>query len=185
MLTRVAVLFDTGGCLWLLGQMGGLGQQGYRSVFVVTGVNAYVSQTGLGTVAQCGDHVPGHVSDDRPAGVVLFQHQQRVHDGHDGGADAHHHAARHATHVSQPAAERWADRRSGSALRRLFSSGSGAMAGGGRPIPAIDDPSSLGAGLMCSQAQITDPEIQAPCARIIDSQQSEIDQMRAILERLR
>lgn len=39
--------------------------------------------------------------------------------------------------------------------------------------------------MMCSQAQITDPEIQALCARIIDSQRSEIDQMRAILKRLR
>ena len=46
-------------------------------------------------------------------------------------------------------------------------------------------PHHSGAILMCSQAQITDPEIQTLCAQIIDSQQSEIDQMQAILERLR
>lgn len=39
--------------------------------------------------------------------------------------------------------------------------------------------------LMCGQAQITDPEIKILCGQIIESQQSEIDQMRSILDRLR
>jgi FtsH-binding integral membrane protein len=38
--------------------------------------------------------------------------------------------------------------------------------------------------LMCERASIDDPEIQSLCARIIRSQQQEIDQMKAILGRL-
>jgi uncharacterized protein (DUF305 family) len=45
-------------------------------------------------------------------------------------------------------------------------------------------PHHAGAILMCSQAPITDPEIQDLCKSIIASQQKEIDQMKAILERL-
>lgn len=37
---------------------------------------------------------------------------------------------------------------------------------------------------MCRQAPITDAEIKALCTSIISSQQSEIDQMKRILERL-
>lgn len=46
-------------------------------------------------------------------------------------------------------------------------------------------PHHSGAILMCDQAQITDPEIKTLCGQIIESQQSEIDQMRSILDRLR
>lgn len=45
-------------------------------------------------------------------------------------------------------------------------------------------PHHAGAILMCEQASITDPEIQDLCTGIIAGQQGEIDQMRAILERL-
>lgn len=45
-------------------------------------------------------------------------------------------------------------------------------------------PHHSGAILMCRQASITDPEIQSLCESIISSQQSEIDQMEAILSRL-
>lgn len=45
-------------------------------------------------------------------------------------------------------------------------------------------PHHAGAILMCEQSAITDPEIEDLCDSIIASQQSEIDQMRAILERL-
>ena len=38
--------------------------------------------------------------------------------------------------------------------------------------------------LMCQQAPITDSELKQLCASIIDSQQQEIDQMKAIMERL-
>ena len=44
-------------------------------------------------------------------------------------------------------------------------------------------PHHSGAVLMCEKAKITDPEIQSLCQGIISSQTSEIDQMRAILER--
>ena len=44
-------------------------------------------------------------------------------------------------------------------------------------------PHHAGAILMCEQASIEDPEIQELCGAIISSQQSEIDQMKAILER--
>jgi uncharacterized protein (DUF305 family) len=44
-------------------------------------------------------------------------------------------------------------------------------------------PHHSGAVLMCEEAKITDPEIQALCQGIINSQTSEIDQMKAILER--
>ena len=44
-------------------------------------------------------------------------------------------------------------------------------------------PHHAGAILMCEQATINDPEIQELCGAIISSQQSEIDQMKAILER--
>lgn len=60
-----------------------------------------------------------------------------------------------------------------------------------RQLPISDDqflrsmiPHHSGAILMCREAQIADPEIKALCAQIIESQQSEIDQMHAILERL-
>jgi hypothetical protein len=42
-------------------------------------------------------------------------------------------------------------------------------------------PHHSGAILMCEQASIQDPEIQALCASIIESQQEEIDQMETIL----
>ena len=45
-------------------------------------------------------------------------------------------------------------------------------------------PHHSGAILMCRQAQLTDPEIVTLCGKIIDSQQREIDQMKAILDRL-
>lgn len=45
-------------------------------------------------------------------------------------------------------------------------------------------PHHSGAILMCEQASIQDPEIQTLCASIIESQQQEIDQMEAILQRL-
>lgn len=45
-------------------------------------------------------------------------------------------------------------------------------------------PHHSGAILMCRQADIADPEIAALCQRIIVSQQAEIDQMTAILDRL-
>lgn len=38
--------------------------------------------------------------------------------------------------------------------------------------------------LMCRQSTISDPEIQQLCQEIIESQQQEIDQMNAIMERL-
>lgn len=46
-------------------------------------------------------------------------------------------------------------------------------------------PHHAGAILMCRQAQLTDPEIRALCESIVAGQQSEIDQMKAILERTR
>lgn len=46
-------------------------------------------------------------------------------------------------------------------------------------------PHHAGALLMCQQAPITDAEIKALCTSIISSQQSEIDQMKRILERLK
>jgi len=45
-------------------------------------------------------------------------------------------------------------------------------------------PHHSGAILMCREATITDPELKSLCARIITSQQEEIDQMKAILARL-
>lgn len=45
-------------------------------------------------------------------------------------------------------------------------------------------PHHAGAILMCEQAPITDTEIRELCESIIVNQQSEIDQMSAILERL-
>lgn len=45
-------------------------------------------------------------------------------------------------------------------------------------------PHHAGAILMCAKAKITDPEIQQLCQSIITGQQEEIDQMRAILERI-
>ena len=44
-------------------------------------------------------------------------------------------------------------------------------------------PHHSGAILMCREANIADPEIQKLCEGIIRSQQSEIDQMKKILER--
>jgi uncharacterized protein (DUF305 family) len=46
-------------------------------------------------------------------------------------------------------------------------------------------PHHSGAILMCEQARITDAEIAALCDGIVRSQGEEIEQMRAILERLR
>jgi uncharacterized protein (DUF305 family) len=45
-------------------------------------------------------------------------------------------------------------------------------------------PHHSGAILMCEQSSISDPEIQQLCQEIIASQQQEIDQMKAIMERL-
>jgi hypothetical protein len=45
-------------------------------------------------------------------------------------------------------------------------------------------PHHSGAILMCREAELTDPEILALCSGIVESQQREIDQMKAILERL-
>jgi uncharacterized protein (DUF305 family) len=45
-------------------------------------------------------------------------------------------------------------------------------------------PHHAGAILMCGKAPIQDAEIKAPCQNIIDGQQTEIDQMKAILSRL-
>lgn len=45
-------------------------------------------------------------------------------------------------------------------------------------------PHHSGAVLMCREANITDQEISGLCKDIIDSQQSEIDQMEGILKRL-
>lgn len=45
-------------------------------------------------------------------------------------------------------------------------------------------PHHSGAILMCEQSAIQDPEIQTLCEQIIQSQQEEINQMEAILERL-
>ena len=61
-----------------------------------------------------------------------------------------------------------------------------------RQQTAIDDrqflksmiPHHAGAILMCGRAPVQDAEIKALCKTIIDSQQSEIDLMRAILKRL-
>ncbi|WP_436096852.1 DUF305 domain-containing protein [Bosea sp. LjRoot237] len=44
-------------------------------------------------------------------------------------------------------------------------------------------PHHSGAVLMCEQASVTDPEIVALCRSIIESQQKEIAQMQAILQR--
>ena len=44
-------------------------------------------------------------------------------------------------------------------------------------------PHHSGAILMCQEASITNPEIQALCGEIIESQRREIEQMTAILER--
>ena len=45
-------------------------------------------------------------------------------------------------------------------------------------------PHHSGAILMCERSSIHDPEIQALCDAIIQSQQTEIDQMKVILQRL-
>lgn len=45
-------------------------------------------------------------------------------------------------------------------------------------------PHHAGAVLMCEQAPITDPEIKELCQSILVGQQSEIDQMKAMLDRL-
>jgi uncharacterized protein (DUF305 family) len=44
-------------------------------------------------------------------------------------------------------------------------------------------PHHSGAILMCREASLKDPEIVALCRQIIRSQRSEIDQMKAILQR--
>ena len=61
-----------------------------------------------------------------------------------------------------------------------------------RQQTAIDDraflksmiPHHSGAILMCQESSIQDPEVRALCNSIVQGQQQEIDQMRAILERL-
>jgi uncharacterized protein (DUF305 family) len=45
-------------------------------------------------------------------------------------------------------------------------------------------PHHSGAILMCEESSIQDPEVQELCGTIIASQQAEIDQMEAILQRL-
>jgi hypothetical protein len=45
-------------------------------------------------------------------------------------------------------------------------------------------PHHSGAILMCNKSKLSDPEIQQLCQKIIQSQQQEIDQMKAILDRL-
>lgn len=45
-------------------------------------------------------------------------------------------------------------------------------------------PHHAGAVLMCKEADLDDPEIQALCAGIISGQQQEIEQMKQILERI-
>jgi hypothetical protein len=45
-------------------------------------------------------------------------------------------------------------------------------------------PHHAGAILMCRESTITDPEIQQLCQSIVEGQQQEIDQMKAILARL-
>lgn len=45
-------------------------------------------------------------------------------------------------------------------------------------------PHHAGAILMCEKAKLSDPEIKDLCANIVSGQTQEIDQMRAILERL-
>lgn len=45
-------------------------------------------------------------------------------------------------------------------------------------------PHHSGAILMCQEAALTDPEIQQLCQEIIANQEQEIDQMKAIMERL-
>lgn len=45
-------------------------------------------------------------------------------------------------------------------------------------------PHHSGAILMCTKAQITNPEIKALCKTIVKSQQDEIDQMKAILSKI-
>lgn len=45
-------------------------------------------------------------------------------------------------------------------------------------------PHHSGAILMCEQSSLQDPEIQALCDSIVQSQQGEIDQMKAILQQL-
>jgi uncharacterized protein (DUF305 family) len=44
-------------------------------------------------------------------------------------------------------------------------------------------PHHAGAILMCEKADISDPDIRKLCAQIIESQQSEIDQMKALLRK--
>jgi uncharacterized protein (DUF305 family) len=45
-------------------------------------------------------------------------------------------------------------------------------------------PHHAGAILMCEKAKLIDPEIKALCANIVSGQAQEIDQMRAVLERI-
>ncbi|MBX3022758.1 MAG: DUF305 domain-containing protein [Bdellovibrionales bacterium] len=45
-------------------------------------------------------------------------------------------------------------------------------------------PHHSGAILMCNEANLSDPELKALCAEIIEGQASEINQMKKILERL-
>lgn len=45
-------------------------------------------------------------------------------------------------------------------------------------------PHHAGAILMCGESAISDEQIEALCSRIIESQQAEIDEMRAIMARL-
>jgi uncharacterized protein (DUF305 family) len=45
-------------------------------------------------------------------------------------------------------------------------------------------PHHSGAILMCQNASLSDPELKKLCASIVSGQQSEIDEMKAILTRL-
>lgn len=44
-------------------------------------------------------------------------------------------------------------------------------------------PHHSGAILMCGKAELTDPELQALCRQIIDSQKAEVELMKRMLER--
>jgi hypothetical protein len=57
-------------------------------------------------------------------------------------------------------------------------------AGRERPIRQVKDSASLRCTLMCGHASITDAELKKLCTEIIEGQQKEIDQMKAILARL-
>jgi len=45
-------------------------------------------------------------------------------------------------------------------------------------------PHHSGAILMCTQSELSDPQLQKLCSEIVKGQQQEIDEMHAILQRL-